>query len=92
MLQPKPIQKQIQPQKHKVHLEVHAPMEPPVPEVPIESQIPDEALDQVRYPSAPKDPSQEGTYILEPQWLPIAHPQPTPLGFRINITSRFAHA
>ena len=33
-----------------VQAEVHASMEPPEPEVLIEAQKPDEALDQVRHP------------------------------------------
>ena len=35
----------MEPQRHVVHTEVHAPMEPPQPEFSIESQVPDEALD-----------------------------------------------
>ena len=51
-----PIQKQIQPQKHVVHAEVHVPIETPEPEIPSEAQIPDAALHQVRHPPTPKGP------------------------------------
>ena len=37
------------------YAEVHAPMEPPKPDVPIKSQIPDEALDQVGHLPTIKD-------------------------------------
>ena len=39
-----------------VQAEVRAPMEPPEPEVPVESQKPDKALDQVKHPPIPEDP------------------------------------
>ena len=42
--QQQPIQRQRQPQTFLVLAEVHAPMEPPEPEVPTEAQKPDEAL------------------------------------------------
>ena len=48
--QPQPNQKQKQPQKHVVHAEVHASMESNEPEVPIESQMSDEASDQGGHP------------------------------------------
>ena len=60
-----------------VHAEVHAPMEPPEPEVPAEAQIPDEALDQVRNHPTPKDSIEEETEVLEPLQLPRAPQQPT---------------
>ena len=75
--QPQPIQKQVQPQKHVVDVaEVHAIMEPPEPEVLIESQIPDEVLDQVWHHPTPKDPIHEDTGVLELQQLTIVSPQP----------------
>ena len=78
--QPQAVQKQMQLQKHVVHArEYHAPMEQPEPGVPIESQIPDEALDQVGHPPTPKDPIQEETEVPEPQQLPIMPPQPKPM-------------
>ena len=46
-----------------VHTKVHAPMEPPEPEVPTEIQMPDEPLDHVRHPSTPKDPVEEETQV-----------------------------
>ena len=61
--QPQPIQKQIQPQKHMVHAEVYAPMEPPEAEVSTVAQTPDEAFNQVRHPPTPKDPVQEETEV-----------------------------
>ena len=75
----------MQPQKHVVHVEAHAPMEQLEPEVLIESQIPDEALDQVGHP-----PTQEKMFLLEriqlkkqevPELLqlPIVPPQPKPM-------------
>ena len=48
-----------------VYAEVHAPIEPPEPEVPIEAQMPDEALDQVRYAPLPKDPGEQETGVPE---------------------------
>ena len=75
-----------------VQAEVHAPMEPPEPEVPIEAQKPDEALDHVRYPPTPEDPAEQGTEVPEalqvpqpkqmvpeqplPQVLPMPRPMP----------------
>ena len=46
----------MQPHKHVVQVETHALMEPPQPEVPIEPQVPDEALDQRGQSPIPKDP------------------------------------
>ena len=46
----------MQPHRHMVKVEVHAPMEPPKPEAPIESQVSDEALDQIGHPAIPKNP------------------------------------
>ena len=69
----------MQPQKHVVHVEGHASMELPEPEIPTESQIPGEALDQVWHPKhdcVSQDPVQEETEVLEPQQLPIVPPQP----------------
>ena len=67
------------PPKHVVHAEVHAPMEPPEAEVPIESQIPDEVLHQVGHPPAPKEPVQEETDVHELLQLPMVPPQPKPM-------------
>ena len=58
-----------------VHAKVHAPMEPPKPEDPIESQISDKALDQVGNPAA-KDLVQEEIEVPELLKLPIVPPQP----------------
>ena len=38
-----------------VHVEVHAPMEPSEPEVPIETKMHDEALDPMGHPPSPED-------------------------------------
>ena len=58
-----PIQRQRQPQKLVVHAEVHAPMEPPEPEVSIEVQMPDEALDHLWHPPTPEDPAKQETEV-----------------------------
>ena len=73
-----------------VHAEVHAPMEPPEPEVQTEAQIPDEALDQVRHPPAPKDPADE-TEVPE---LLVTYSTSTTKtnGSRATITSSFTYA
>ena len=46
-----------------MHAEVHAAMEPPEPEIPIEAQVPDKALDQVGHPLTPKDPAEQETEV-----------------------------
>ena len=74
-----PIQRQRQPQKLVVHAEVHAAIEPPEPEVPIEAQIPDEALDQVRHHPTPKVSVEQETEAPEPLQLPIVHLLPKPM-------------
>ena len=43
----------MQPHKHVVQVEVHAPMEPPKSEASIESQVPGEALGHVGHPPTP---------------------------------------
>ena len=58
-----------------VHAEVHAPIEPPEPEVPLESQIPDGTLDQVGHLPTPKDPVQEESEVLELHQLLIVPDQ-----------------
>ena len=62
-----------------VHADLHTPMEPPELEVPIESQIPDGALDQVGHHPTSKVPIQEETGIPELQQLPIVPLQPKPM-------------
>ena len=57
----------------------YAPMEPAEPEVPIEVQMPDEPLDQVRHPPTPKDPVEQATEEPELLQLPIVPPQPKPM-------------
>ena len=59
-----------------VQAEVHAPMEPPEPEVPIEAQKPDEAFNQVRHPPTPVDPVEQETEVSEPLQVSIVTPQP----------------
>ena len=72
-----PIQRQIQPQKLVVQAEVHATVEPPEPEVPIEAQKPNEPLDQEIHPPTPEDPvEQETEEVPEPLQIPIVTPQP----------------
>ena len=61
-----PVQRQLYHHKHVVQMEAHAPMEPPNQEVPIKSNVPDEALDQMRYPPTPKDQIQRELGVPEP--------------------------
>ena len=49
------------------------------PEVPIEAQMPDEVLDQVRHPPTPKDPVEEETELTELLQLPTVPFQPKPM-------------
>ena len=51
-----------------VHAEVHVPMEPPKPDVPIESQVPDAVWDQVVHPPTLQHPIQEETEVPEPRY------------------------
>ena len=51
--------------KNVVQVEVHVPMEPPKPEVPIKSQVPDEALNHVGHLPTTKDPVQEESEVPE---------------------------
>ena len=91
--QPHINQKQIQPQKTFVACRSTCSYGTTTTRYPIESQIPDEALDQVRHSPTPKDPVQEETEVSEPQWLPIAPPQPKPMVLeRTTITSSFTYA
>ena len=50
-------------------------MEPPEPEAPIKTQMPDEALDQVRHPPTPNEPAEQDTEVPGPLQLPIVPPQ-----------------
>ena len=90
--QQQPIQRQKQPQKHMVHVAVHASMKPPELEVPIEAQMPDKALDQVEHPSTPEDPVEQETEVSEP--LPGTYSASTTKtnGSRTTITSNFTCA
>ena len=74
-----PTQRQIQPHKLVVQAEVHAPMELPEPEVPIDGQKTDEPLDQVKLPPTPEDPVKQETEVPEPLQVPTAAPQPKPM-------------
>ena len=56
----------MQPHKHVVQAEVHAPMETPEPEVPIESQVQYEALDQIGHHPTTNDLMQEESGVPEP--------------------------
>ena len=60
-----PTQRQIQPHKLVVQAEVHAPMEPSEPKVPIDAQKIDEHLDQVKHPPTPEDPVEQETEVPE---------------------------
>ena len=83
-----PIQRQIQPHSLVMQAEVHAPMEPPEPEVPTEVQKSDEPLDQVRHPNTPEDPVEQETEVSEPLQVPIVIPQPNQW-FQNNHCLRF---
>ena len=72
--QQQPVQRQRQSKNIVVQAEVHAPLEPPEPEVPIEAQKPDEALHQVRHPPTPKDPVEQETEVPEPLQVPYSNP------------------
>ena len=73
--------------------EVHAPMEPPEAEVPIEAKKPDEALDQVRHPPTPEDPVEQETKVPEPlQVYTYGNPTTKTYGSRPTITSSFTYA
>ena len=50
-----PVQRQGQSYKHVMQVKVCAAMELPEPKVPIESQVPDEALDQIGHHPTQKD-------------------------------------
>ena len=51
-----PTQRQLQPHKFVVQAEVHAPMEPSEPKVPIDAQKIDEPMDQVKDTPPPEEP------------------------------------
>ena len=60
--------------------EVHAPMEPSEPKVPIDAQKIDEPLDQVKHPPTPEDPVEQETEVPEePLQVPIVTQQPKPM-------------
>ena len=62
-----------------VQADIHAPMEPLEPEVSIEPQMPDKALDQVGQPPTPEDPVEQKTEVPEPLKVPIVTPQSHPM-------------
>ena len=62
-----------------VQVVVHAPMEPPEPDVPTEDQMPDEALDQVGHPHIPEDSVEKQSEVPEPLQVPIVTPQSRPM-------------
>ena len=75
-----PTQRQVQPHKIVVHAEVHAPMEPLEPEVPIDPHKIDETLDQGNPPPTPEESAeQEAEVPEEPLQVPIITHQPKPL-------------
>ena len=59
--------------------EVHAPMKPLEPEVPIDPQKIDEPMDQVTHPPTPEDPVEHETEVPEPLQVPIITQQPKPM-------------
>ena len=63
---PQPVQRQIQHHKYVMQVEVHAPVQPPKPEVCINSQVPEEALDKIGHSSILKDPIPGESGVLEP--------------------------
>ena len=62
-----------------VHAAIHAPLEQPVPVVPLESHIPDKTLDQVGHPPTPKYPVQEESIQFKRKQLSTGPLQPKPL-------------
>ena len=75
-----PTQRQLQPHKIVVQAEVHAPMEPLEPEVPIDPQKIDEPLDQGNPPPTPEESvEQEADVPEEPLQVPIIIQQPKPM-------------
>ena len=60
-------------------VQVHAPMEPPEPEIPIDAQKTDEPLDQVKHPPTSEDPVEQETEVPEPLQVSIVTPQPKPM-------------
>ena len=77
-----PTQRQVQPHKIVVQAEVHAPMEPLEPEVPVDPQRIDEPLDQDQGnppPTPEESVEQEAEVPEEPLQVPIVTHQPKPL-------------
>ena len=62
-----------------VQAEVHAPMEPSEPKVPIDAQKIDEPMDQVKHPPIPEDPVEQEPEVSEPLQVPIVIQQPKPM-------------
>ena len=76
----KQCQRQVQPHKIVVQAEVHAPMEPLEPEVPIDPQKIDEPLDQGNPPPTPEESVEQETEVPEePLQVPIVTQQPKPM-------------
>ena len=59
--------------------EVHAPMEPSEPKVPIDAQKIDKPMDQVQHPPTPEDPVEQETEVPEPMQVTIVTQQPKPV-------------
>ena len=75
-----PTQKQVQPHKIVVQAEVHAPMEPLEPEVPIDPQKIDELLDQGNPPPTPEESVEQKAEVPEkPLQVPLVTQQPKPM-------------
>ena len=62
-----------------VQAEVHAPMEPSEPKIPIDAQKTYEPMDQVKHPPTPEVPVEQETEVPEPLQVPIVTPQPKPM-------------
>ena len=75
-----PTQRQIQPHKIVVQAEVHAPIEPSEPKVPIDALKIDEPMDQGNPPPTPEESvEQENEVPEEPLQVPIVTQQSKPM-------------
>ena len=75
-----PTLRQVQPHKVVVQAEVHTPMEPSEPKVPIDAQKIDEPMDQGNPPPTPKESVEQETEVPEePLQVPIVTQQLKPM-------------
>ena len=67
-------------------------MGPPEPEVSVEAQMPDEALDQVKHPSTPKDPVEQENIGTRTATITYSISTTKTNGSRATITSSLTYA